>query len=182
MSTKKNEKKSVAKAVAKVEPKNAEPKKPETVTLSDGSTVKKEGAFIVNKDGTFDRCTNERLLEESSAAMTIQTVDHDTKEVKHIGTFGVHWRKTKLGGYVFDIATSKGLSDEVVDNEHVHGGKLTLIGRGDAIRAAFALNQVWLAWSSNFGIESAFRIVRVELDANDKNWYALVVPVTEVLG
>lgn len=177
MSTKKNDKKPVTKATAKVEPK-----KPDTITLSDGSTVKKEGAFIVNKDGTFDRCTNERLLEESAAAMTIQTVDHDTKEVKHIGTFGVHWRKTRLGGYVFEIATSKGLSDEAVENEHVYGGKLTLVGRGDAVRAAFALKQVWLAWSSSFGIESAFRIVRVELDANDKNWYALVVPVTEVLG
>lgn len=177
MSTKKNEKKSIAKAVAKVESKE-----PETITLSDGSTVKKEGAFIVNKDGTFDRCNNERLLEESKAAMTIQTVDHDTKEVKHIDTFGVHWRKTKFGGYVFDIATSKGLSDEVVENKSVHGWKLTLVGRGDAIRASLALKQVWLAWSSSFGIESAFRIVRVELDSSSKNWYALVVPVTEVLG
>lgn len=182
MSTKKNEKKPVAKAVAKSEPKNAEPKKIETITLSDGSTVKKEGAFIVNKDGTFDRCTSERLLEESTAAMTIQTVDHDTNEVEHIDTFGVHWRKTRFGGYVFDIATSKGLSDEVVDNEHIHGEKLTLLGRGDAVRAAFALKRVWLAWSSSFGIESAFHIVRVELDSNDKNWYALIVPVTEVLG
>ena len=177
MSTKKNEKKPVTKAVAKVETK-----KPETITLSDGSTVKKEGVFIVNKDGTFDRCTNESLLEESTAAMTIHTVDNDTNDVKHIGTFGVHWRKTKAGGYVFDIATSNGLSDEVIENEHVHGEKLTLIGRGDAVRAALALKQVWFAWSSSFGIESAFRIVRVELDANYKNWYALVVPVTDVLG
>ena len=177
MSTKKNEKKPVTKAAAKVEQK-----KQDTITLSDGSTVKREGAFVVNKDGTFDRCTNERLLEESAAAMTIQTVDHDTNEVKHIDTFGVHWRKTKFGGYVFEIATSKGLSDEVVDNKSIHDRKLTLIGRGDAARAALALKQVWFAWSSSFGIESAFRIVRVELDADDKNWYALVVPVTEVLG
>ena len=177
MSTKKNDKKPVTKATAKVEPK-----KPETITLSDGSTVKKEGAFIVNKDGTFDRCTNERLLEEKAAVMTIQTVDNATKEVKHIDTFAVRWRKTKAGGYIFDIATSKGLSDEVIENERVYGGKLTLVGRGDAVRAALALKQVWLAWSSSLGIESAFRIVRVELDANDKNWYALVVPVTEVLG
>lgn len=177
MSTKKNDKKPVAKATAKVEPN-----KPETITLSDGSTVKKEGVFIVNKDGTFDRCTNERLLEEKAAAMTIQTVDKDTNEVKHIDTFAVRWRKTNAGGYVFDIATSKGLSDEVIENERVHGGKLTLIGRGDAVRAALALKKVWFAWSSSFGIESAFRIVRVALDANDKNWYALVVPVTEVLG
>ena len=159
-----------------------EPKKPDTITLSDGSTVKKEGVFIVNKDGTFDRCTNERLLEEKVAAMTIQTVDNDTKEVKHIDTFAVRWRKAKDGGYIFDIATSKGLSDEVIENERVHGGKLTLIGRGDAVHAALVLKQVWFAWSSNFGIESAFRIVHVGLDANDKNWYALVVPVTEVLG
>ena len=177
MSTKKNDKKPVTKATAKVEPKN-----PDTITLSDGSTVKKEGVFIVNKDGTFDRCTNERLLGEKVAAMTIQTVDNDTKEVKHIDTFAVRWRKTKDGGYIFDIATSKGLSDEVIENERVHGGKLTLIGRGDAVHAALALKQVWFAWSSSFGIESAFRIVRVELDANNKNWYALVVPVTEVLG
>ena len=74
------------------------------------------------------------------------------------------------------------LSDEVIENERVYGGKLTLVGRGDAVHAALALKQVWFAWSSSFGIESAFRIVRVELDANDKNWYALVVPVTEVLG
>ena len=178
MSTKKNDKKPVTKATAKVEPK-----KPETITLSDGSTVKKKGVFIANKDGTFDRCTNERLLKEKAAEMTIQTVDNDTNEVKHIDTFAVCWRKTKAGGgYIFDIATSKGLSDEVIENEHIHGGKLTLIGRGDAARAALALKQVWFAWSSSFGIESAFRIVRVELDANDKNWYALVVPVTEVLG
>ena len=181
MSTKKNEKKPVTKAAAKVVAK-VEQKKQDTITLSDGSTVKREGAFVVNKDGTFDRCTNERLLEENTAAMTIQTIDHNTKEVKHIDTFGVHWRKTKLGGYVFEIATSNGLSDEVVDDKHVNGSKLTLIGRGDAARAALALKQVWFAWSSSFGIESAFRIVRVELDANDKNWYALVIPVTEVLG
>ena len=177
MSTKKNEKKQVTKTTVKVEQK-----KPDTITLSDGSAVKKEGAFIVNKDGTFDRCTNERLLEDGAAAMSIQTVDHNTKEVKCIDTFCVRWRKAKLGGYIFEIATSKGLSDEVVENKSIHKGKLTLVGRGDASRAAFALRQVWFAWSSNFGIESAFRIVRVELDANDKNWYALVVPVTEVLG
>lgn len=178
MSTKKVEKKSTTASVVKSDT-NA---KDDGIKLSDGTIVKREGAFIVNNDGTFDRCTSERLLEESAAAMTIQTVDHDTKEVKHINTFGVHWRKTKAGGYIFDIATSKGLSDEVVKNERAHGGKLTLVGRGDAVHAAFALKQVWFAWSSSFGIESAFRIVRVELDANDKNWYALVVPVTEVLG
>lgn len=177
MSTKKNEKKPVTKAVAKVEPK-----KLETITLSDGSTVKKEGAFISNKDGTFDRCPAERLLAESAAAMTIQCVDPKTNTVTSNVTYGVHWRKTSHGFYLFEICTSKVLCDEVVNNDSVVGGKLTLLGRGDAVKAALALKQVWTVWSESFGLTNAYRAVRVALDQNTKTWYALMVPVTEVLG
>lgn len=172
MSTKKVEKKSTATAVVK----------DEGIKLSDGTIVKKDGAFIANKDGTFDRCPAERLLSENAAAMTIQNIDPKTNTVASTVTYGVHWRKTSNGFYLFEICTSNGLCDEVVKNDSVVGGKLTLLGRGDAVKAAFALKQVWTAWAESFGLTNAYRAVCVELDHNNKTWNALMVPVTEVLG
>lgn len=178
MSTKKVEKKSTATAVVKTENKA----KDEGIKLSDGTVVKREGAFVANKDGTFDRCPAERLLSENEAAMTIQNIDPKTNTVASTVTYGVHWRKTSNGFYLFEICTSNVLCDEVVKNDSIVGGKLTLLGRGDAVNAAFALKQVWTAWAESFGLTNAYRAVRVELDQNTKTWYALMVPVTEVLG
>ena len=172
MSTKKVEKKSTATAVVK----------DEGIKLSDGTIVKREGAFVANKDGTFDRCPAERLLSENAAAMTIHNIDPKTNTVASTVTYGVHWRKASNGFYMFEICTSKVLCDEVVKNDSIVGDKLTLLGRGDAVKAAFALKQVWTAWAESFGLTNAYRAVRVELDQNTKTWYALMVPVTEVLG
>lgn len=178
MSTKKVEKKSTTTAVAKAESKA----KDEGIKLSDGTIVKKGGAFVANKDGTFDRCPAELLLSESAAAVTIRNVDPKTNAVMSTVTYGMHWRKTSNGFYLFEICTSKVLCDEVVKNDSVVGGKLTLLGRGDAVKAALALKQVWTAWAESFGLSLAYRAVRVALDQNTKTWYALMVPVTEVLG
>ena len=178
MSTKKVEKKSTTTAVAKADTKAND----EGIKLSDGTIVKREGAFVANKDGTFDRCPAERLLAESVAEITIQNIDPKTKTVASTVTYGVHWRKTGNGFYLFEIRTSKALCDEVVKKDSVVGGKLTLLGRGDAVKAAFALKQVWTSWAESFGLTNAYRAVRVALDQNTKTWYALMVPVTEVLG
>lgn len=178
MSTKKVEKKSTTTAVVKAKNKA----KDEGIKLSDGTIVKREGAFVANKDGTFDRCPAERLLSENMAAMTIQNVDPKTNTVTSTVTYGVRWRKTSQGFYLFEICTSKVLCEEVVKNDSVVSGKLTLLGRGDAVKAALALKQAWTTWAESFGLSLAYRAVRVALDQKTKTWYALMVPVTEVLG
>lgn len=174
---------STKKVAKKSEPVKAEVKKPvcEMVKLADGTEVKREGAFVVDKEGKLHRCSAEQMLKANTAAMTVECVNSVTGE-KTSDTYGVHWKKTENGGYIFGVATADGLIDETKTFDDDESKTLTLIGRGDARRAVCALHDVWFAFATQFGIQHAFKIVRCELGFKDKNWHALIVPVTDVIG
>lgn len=174
---------STKKVTKKSEPVKAEVKKHEcgTVKLADGTEAKREGVFVIDKEGNLHRCPAEQMLKANTAAMTIEFVDTKTGE-KGRDTYGVHWHKTGNGGYSFSIATADGLVDETTTFDDDKSKTLTLIGRGNARRALRALDDVWLAFATQFGIQHAYKIVRFELGYKDKNWHALIIPVTEVMA
>ena len=160
MSTKKENKKPTAKTpIVK-----AEPTKP---------AMPKEGVWEKQEDGTFKKVDPTELLRHNTSLITVTHGDDEPK------TFGIEWQKDDHGNYLFRILTSHVLIDE---HEEINGSDVTLVGRGDSGHAWFALTNAWAAFASQFGLEKAYRLVRMSLGYKTKMWSAVFAPCTDILG
>lgn len=177
MSDKKKSEAKKSEPTKKVEPTD------KYITLADGRKVFASGAFIANGDGTYTEAEMTDLLKHSHVAMTIMSKNAETGESKS-ETFDVLWGKEDDGHYFFSLATADGLNDDIIKSkpDDKYHYDMTLIGRGDVMRATYAISQVWRAFSQQFGIETAFRCIKVKLHFKTKQWYGVFVPVTDLLG
>lgn len=154
--------------------------KSDKLTLSDGSVVKREGVFAVNDKGEVEKIGASDLIQHNHAAITCMSRTKDGA-VK-CETYLCHWDKDGRGNYIFTVATCKGMDDENKHDEKMKPQDFKLLGRGDFFHATHILANMWNAYATQFGIQSAFKLVRVELDYKTKQWFALVAPVTTVLA
>ena len=58
--------------------------------------------------------------------------------------------------------------------------KITLVGRGNTLGAAFALVNCYRAYGTQFGQEFAYRMVKMTLDRDTKCWQGLFVPALAI--
>ena len=170
--------------------KNAAAKKAETTT-----TQKDEGtdtqfvhhrALFTDKDGNTRDATPQEMAAANGAYITVGSKTDDGIEVAATYYCSIqHYDNGNIGLF---IRTSDSLDDAQVDNPAAKDlgegvgkdDKLTLVGRGNTLGAAFALVNCYRAYGRSFGQESAYRMVKMTLDKDTKCWYGLFVPALAV--
>lgn len=173
----------VKKETAVVKDKTATVPSPTEVKLADGSVVDtaKEGCLTLKKkeDGTYERVTPEDMNKASYAFVNV--INNATNEQS---TYQVAVKKCDNGNFLVLLNCSPSLVTKVVESkeEDVTGkpAKITLVGRGDAIHASIALADCMKAWLTPFGLQEAYRLVRMELKKGFC-WQGLFVPAMSVV-
>lgn len=153
------------------------------VKLADGSVVDtaKEGCLTLKKkeDGTYERVTPEDMGKASYAFINV--VNRATNEQS---TYQVAVKKCDNGNFLIHLNCSPSLVTKVVESkeEDVTGkpAKITLIGSGEPVLASIALVDCMKAWLTPFGLQEAYRLVRMELKKGFC-WQGLFVPAMSVV-
>ena len=170
--------------------KNAATKKAETTTTqrdeSIGTQVVNHRALCTDKDGNWRDATQQEMAAADGAYITVAPKTDDG--IKVVYTYYcriLHYDNGNIGLF---IRTSDSLDDAEVDNpvaEDLGEGvgknkKLTLVGRGNTLGAAFALVNCYRAYGCSFGQEFAYRMVKMTLDRDTKCWHGLFVPALAI--
>lgn len=145
-------------------------------------------AFKLNEDGTCREASAADVAKARAAYISVASVGEDGKTEAAV-TYEVRISNYDNGNIGLYVKTSDELGDVVVDNPTPHdvghgctNEKITLIGRGDAIGAAFALVNCFRGYASSFGQEFAYRMVKMQLDKGEsKSWFGLFVPAISVV-
>ena len=170
--------------------KNAAAKKAETTTTQKGESI---GTHVVHhrslftdKDGNTRDATPQEMAAAKSAYITVASkTEHG---IEFAETYDCRIRHYDNGNIGLFIRTSDSLDDAEVDNPvakdlgegAVKNDKLTLVGRGNTIGAAFALVSCYRAYGTPFGQASAYRMVKMTLDRDTKCWHGLFVPALAI--
>ena len=170
--------------------KNAAAKKAETTT-----TQKDEGtdtqvvhhrALVTDNDGNTHDATPQEMAAANGAYITVYSKTDDGTKVAATYYCSIqHYDNGNIGLF---IRTSYSLDDEEVDNPSAKdlgegvgkNDKLTLVGRGNTLGAAFALVKCYRAYGTQFGQEFAYRMVKMTLDSDTKCWHGLFVPALAI--
>lgn len=159
---------------------------PFKVKTSDGKEVElKDGDIVRAKDdGTFEFGNSESLLKAAAIIISIGMKD-DNGNVKTM-SYPIHIKKCDNGNIIFAFQTAKGMNSvkKKTDNTKPinEDEGVCLIGRGQNMEAMFAAQACWEGYARNFGIANSYSLVRLELDKESKQWFALFVPVINVMG
>ena len=163
--------------------KNAATKKAETTT----EQVVGHRAFACDKDGNVHEATPEEMANAKAAHITVASKS-DTGAVTAT-TYDCHIKNFGNGNIGLAIRTSDTLDDTEIDNPDaqkvdegtgVKNDKITLVGRGNPLGAAFALVMCYRAYGTPFGQAFSHRLVRMELDKDTKAWHGLFVPAMTI--
>lgn len=163
-------------------------KKPAAKVTETGDGVKVVGhrALTTDKDGNVRDATPQEMASAKGAYITVASKTEDGIEVA--ATYDCRIQHYDNGNIGMFIRTSDSLDDAQVDNpapKDLGDGvgkndKLTLVGRGNALGAAFALVQCYRAYGTPFGQAFAYRMVKMTLDRDTKCWHGLFVPALAV--
>ena len=170
--------------------KNAATKKAETTTTQKdegtGTQFVHHRALCTDKDGNWRDATQQEMAAADGAYFTVATKTDDGIKVAYTYHCRIlHYDNGNIGLF---IRTSDSLDDAEVDNpvaEDLGEGvgkneKLTLVGRGNTLGAAFALVNCYRAYGCSFGQEFAYRMVKMTLDKDTKLWHGLFVPALAI--
>lgn len=157
---------------------------PTKVKLADGSVVDttKEKCLAIKKkeDGTYERATPEDINNKNSFAL----INVFNKVANTQFTYQVVVKKCDNGNFIVSLNCSPSLVTKVVESkeEDVTGkpAKITLIGSGEPVLASIALVDCMKAWLTPFGLQEAYRLVRMELKKGFC-WQGLFVPAMSVV-
>ena len=163
-------------------------KKPvEKVTeTGDGLKVVGHRALTADKDGNVREATPQEVASAKCAYITVGSkTDDGIKVAETYDCRIMHYDNGNIGLF---IRASDSLDDAQVDNPaHKDLGdgfgkndKLTLVGRGNTLGAAFALVNCYRAYGRSFGQEFAYRMVKMTLDKDTKCWRGLFVPALAI--
>lgn len=143
-------------------------------------------AITADKDGNVREATPEEMAQAKNAFITVASkTDKGIEIANTYDCFIQHYDNGNIGLF---IRTSNKLDDVEVDNPHPtqlgdgvgENKKITLVGRGNALAASFALVQCFRAYGTPFGQASAYRMVKMTLDKGTKNWHGLFVPALAI--
>lgn len=169
---------------------NAAAKKAETTTTQKdeglGMQVVHHRALCTDKDGNTRDATPHEMAAAKGAYITVASNTEDGIEVAT--TYDCRIKHYDNGNIGLFIRASDSLDDAEVDNpvaKYLGEGvcktdKLTLVGRGNALGAAFALVQCYSAYGTPFGQAFAYRMVKMALDRDTKCWRGLFVPALAI--
>lgn len=168
--------------------KNAATKKAETTTTQKdgglGTQVVHHRALVTDKDGNTRDATPQEIA--SAQGMYISVASKTETEVA--ATYDCRIKHYDNGNIGLFIRTSDSLDDAEMDNPAAKdlgdgvrkNDKLTLVGRGNTLGAAFALVNCYCAYGATFGQEFAYRMVKMTLDRDTKCWHGLFVPAIAI--
>ena len=170
--------------------KNAAAKKAETATTQKdertGTQFVHHRALCTDKDGNTRDATPQEMAAAKCAYITVASkTEHGTGFAE---TYDCRIRHYDNGNIGLFIRTSDSLDDAKVGNPVAkdlgecvgENDKLTLVGRGNTVGAAFALVNCYCAYGTPFGQESAYRMVKMTLDRDTKCWHGLFVPTLAI--
>ena len=170
--------------------KNTATKKAETTTThkdeGTGTHVIHHRALCTDKDGNTRDATPQEMAAAKCAYITVASKTEDGIEVA--ATYDCRIQHYDNGNIGLFIRTSDSLDDAEVDNpvaKYLGEGvgkndKLTLVGRGNTLGAAFALVNCYRAYGTPFGQAFAYRMVKMTLDRDTKCWHGLFVPALAI--
>lgn len=168
-------------------PKKATKKNTAEVVETDGMTkVVGHRAITADKDGNVRDATPEEMARAERAFITVAS--KTDKDIVTAMTFDCQIQHYDNGNIGLFIRTSDTLDDVEVDNPTPtklgdgvgENKKLTLVGRGNTLGAAFALVQCYRAYGTPFGQAFAYRMVKMTLDKGTKCWHGLFVPALAI--
>lgn len=168
-------------------PKKATKKNTAEVAETDGMTkVVGHRAITADKDGNVRDATPEEMAQAKRAFITVASKTEDGIEVA--ATYDCRIQHYDNGNIGLFIRTSDSLDDAEVDNPVAKdlgegvgkNDKLTLVGRGNTLGAAFALVNCYRAYGTPFGQAFAYRMVKMTLDRDTKCWHGLFVPALAI--
>ena len=170
--------------------KNTATKKAETTTTQKdkgtGTQVIHHRALCTDKDGNTRDATPQEMATAKGAYITVASKTKDGIEVA--ATYDCRIQHYDNGNIGLFIRTSDSLDDAEVDNPVAKdlgegvgkNDKLTLVGRGNTLGAAFALVNCYRAYGTPFGQAFAYRMVKMTLDRDTKCWHGLFVPALAI--
>ena len=170
--------------------KNTDTKKAETTTTQKdkgtGTQVIHHRALCTDKDGNTRDATPQAMATAKGAYITVASKTKDGIEVA--ATYDCRIQHYDNGNIGLFIRTSDSLDDAEVDNPVAKdlgegvgkNDKLTLVGRGNTLGAAFALVNCYRAYGTPFGQAFAYRMVKMTLDRDTKCWHGLFVPALAI--
>ena len=169
--------------------KNASTDKAESTTTKKGEGIGTKAiynrALCMDKDGNTRDATPQDIA--AAKAMYISVATKSDNGIEVVNTYDCHIKHYDNGNIGMFIRTSGTLDDVEVDNpeakdfgDGVKNDKITLVGRGNTVSAAFALVNCYRAYGSMFGQELAYRMVKMTLDKDTKCWYGLFVPALSI--
>lgn len=169
-------------------PKKETKKNTTPVAATEGKEGKVVGhrAVTADKDGNVRDATPEEMAQAKNALITVAAkTDNGVEIAATYDCFIQHYDNGNIGLF---IRTSDTLKDVEVDNPNPaklgdgvgENRKITHVGRGNTLGAAFALVQCFRAYGTPFGQEFAYRMVKMTLDKGTKNWHGLFVPALAI--
>lgn len=168
--------------------KNTKKNDTKVVETSGKTEIVGHRAFACDKDGNIREATPEEMATMKGAYITVASKSDDGVEI--VATYDCHIRNFSNGNIGLAISTSDTLDNTEIDNPHpedvsgegagIKNDKITLVGRGDPLSAAFALVQCYHAYGTPFGQAFSHRLVRMELDKETKAWHGLFVPAMTI--
>ena len=170
--------------------KNTAAKKAETTTTqkdeSLGTQVIHHRSICMDKDGNTRDATPQEMAAAKGAYITVASKTDDG--IKVVDTYDCRIHHYDNGNIGLFIRTSDSLDDAEMDNPVAKdlgegvgkNDKITLVGRGNTLGAAFALVNCCRAYGSQFGQELAYRMVKMTLDRDTKCWHGLFVPALAI--
>ena len=171
--------------------KNAAAKKAETTTTQKdegiGTHVVHHRAICTDKDGNTHDATPQEMAAAKGAYITVASRTEDGS-IEVASTYDCRIKHYDSGNIGLFIRTSDSLDDAEMDNPVAKdlgegvgkNDKITLVGRGNTLGAAFALVNCYRAYGTQFGQEFAYRMVKMTLDRDTKCWHGLFVPALAI--
>ena len=171
--------------------KNAAAKKAETTTTQKdegiGTHVVHHRALCTDKDGNTHDATPQEMAAAKGAYITVASRTEDGS-IEVASTYYCRIKHYDSGNIGLFIRTSDSLDDAEMDNPVAKdlgegvgkNNKITLVGRGNTLGAAFALVNCYRAYGTQFGQEFAYRMVKMTLDRDTKCWHGLFVPALAI--
>ncbi len=163
-------------------------KKPVAKVTETGDEVKVVGhrALTTDKDGNVRDATPQEMAAAKGAYITVASKSENGIEVA--ATYECRIKHYDNGNIGLFIRTADSLDDAKVDNPVAKelgegvgkNDKITLVGRGNTLGAAFALVNCYRAYGTPFGQAFAYRMVKMTLDRDTKSWYGLFVPALAI--
>lgn len=160
--------------------------KTERGTTPDG--VENFRAVKTGKDGVQRDATVQEVAAAKGAYITVSTKSEDGT-TGFIETYDCRIRHYDNGNIGMLVRASATLDNAETDNpsqadygdgKGAHDGKVTLVGRGNPLGAAFALASCFEAYGAPLGQSLAYRMVRMDLDRETKCWRGLFVPALAI--